>query len=290
MFGRIHTMVGAGPVVRILGIVNLTRDSFSDGGRYLDPAAAIAHARRLLDEGADVIDVGAESTHPDAEDVPAPEQIARLTPVIVSLKSQGVAVSVDAHRPAVIQETLRLGVDYINDVTALRDPEVVRLVRDAPCGLIVMHSRSASARAERNGAEAASRADAAAIVDEIIGFFRRRLDELAARGIARSRVILDPGMGFFLGADPRLSVEVLRGLPRLRSLGCPLLVSTSRKSFLGALLGSVETPRAVERRAVGTVVTELWAALQGVEYVRTHDARALRDALAVWSALRGAAL
>ncbi|MEP0848305.1 MAG: dihydropteroate synthase [Phycisphaerae bacterium] len=274
-------------MVRIFGIVNVTRDSFSDGGRCLDPAAAIAHARRLLDEGADVIDVGAESTHPDAEDVPAEEQIARLAPVIEALKARGVAVSVDAYQPAVIREALRWGADYVNDVTALRDPEAVRLVRDAPCGLILMHSRCASARAERGGGNAANRADAAGIVYEIIEFFRRRLDQLAAQGIARPRLILDPGMGYFLGADPRLSFEVLRGLPRLRSLGCPLLVSTSRKSFIGAMLGGADAPRPVDGRAVGTVVTELWAALQGVEYVRTHDARALRDALTVWSALRG---
>ena len=264
---------------RILGIVNVTRDSFSDGGACLEPEAALAHARGLVADGADIIDLGAESTHPDAEDVPADVEIARLTPLIARLKGDGLAVSVDTYKPAVIRRVLSLGVDFINDVTALRDPESVAAVRDGDARLILMHSRASSARAERG------QADPATIVDEILRFFEQRIAALAQAGIPCERLILDPGMGFFLGRDPLVSLAVLRDLGRLVGLGLPVLVSTSRKSFIGGLLGSPDAPRPVDQRGAGTLATELWAVREGVAYVRTHDVRALCDALSLLSAL-----
>ena len=263
----------------ILGILNITRDSFSDGGRYLDPDAALWHARRMLADGADVIDVGAESTNPDAEGVPAEEEIARLTPVVAALKADGARVSVDTHKAEVMRHVLALGADYINDVSALRDPDAVNAVRDSDAKLIIMHSTASRARAER------VEIDATAIVDRIIAFFQMRMKELNAAGIARERLILDPGMGFFLGSNPATSTAVLRDLPRIAALGCPVLVSTSRKSFIGALLGSANQPRPVDQRAAGTLATELWSAQHGAAYIRTHDVRALRDALNLWRAL-----
>lgn len=265
----------------ILGIVNVTRDSFSDGGRFLDPAAAIAHGRRLHADGADVIDLGAESTHPEAEDVSAAEEIARLEPVITALKSEGLVVSVDTHKPAVMRRMLELGADFINDVTALRDPCAVDAVRDSDSRLILMHSRSSGARAERRDA------DPLRITDEILEFFGRRIESLHAAGIGRERLILDPGMGLFLSRSADASLAVLRELPRLRALGCSVLVSVSRKSFLGEVLGGPGGPRAVGERAAGTLAAELWAAASGVDYIRTHDVRALRDGLAVWRAIGG---
>ncbi len=271
--------MNAGAAPRLLGIVNLTRDSFSDGGRYLAPEAAVAHARRLVAAGADIIDLGAESTHPDAEDVPADEQIARLTPVIRQLHADGITISVDTYRPEVMRRVLELGVAYINDVTALRDPQAVAAVRDSDARLILMHSCSPEARARRDSDAGAD------IVAAIERFFARRIVELAGAGIGRHRLILDPGMGFFLSSRPAASLATLRALPRLGAFGCPLLVSTSRKSFLGAVLADGGSPRPPDQRGPATLASELWAALHGAAYIRTHDPGALRDVLRVWRLL-----
>ncbi|MEW6199761.1 MAG: dihydropteroate synthase [Planctomycetota bacterium] len=265
--------------VQILGILNITRDSFSDGGRHLSSEAALAHARQLLADGAAIIDVGAESTHPDAEAVSPEEEIARLTPVVRVLKAEGAAVSVDTHKAAVMRAMIALGADFINDVTALRDPEAVAVVRDADTRVILMHSTAVTARAERQDVAAGT------IVARVRAFFEQRLAELETAGIALSRLILDPGMGFFLGRDPAVSLAVLRNLPLLRALGRPVCLSTSRKSFIGALLGSPAQPRPVDQRAAGTLATELWALAQGVDYLRTHDVRALHDAAKLWNAI-----
>jgi dihydropteroate synthase len=266
----------------IFGILNVTRDSFSDGGQYLQVDAALAHAERLLADGADVIDLGAESTHPDAEDVVADEELRRLEPIIRELKRRGVPVSVDTYKAPVMRRALELGVDYINDVTALREPEATAVVRDAPARLVLMHSTAHAARAER----AALAADD--ILARIRTFFEQRLAELADAGIAPARIILDPGMGFFLSSDARVSLRVLRGLPELRALNRPLLVSTSRKSFIGAVLGTPDAPRPAAARSAGTLATELWAAQHGADFLRTHDVRALRDALQLWFGIREA--
>lgn len=284
---RYHTYLMA----KILGIVNVTRDSFSDGGRFLDPAAAIDHAVRLLADGADMIDIGAESTHPDAESVPADVEIARLTPVIESLKNADATVSVDTCKPAVIRHVLALGVDFINDVTALESPGAIEAVRDSNARLILMHAirQTESGSSAADGRAVRPQIGAQRIMDTILSFFRRRIAELQDAGIARERLILDPGMGFFLSKDPGPSLAVLRGLRELSALGCALLVCTSRKSFIGALLGESAAPRPVTERSAGTLATELWAAAQGVAYIRTHDVRALRDGLRMWTAIQAAA-
>ena len=266
-------------MTQVLGILNLTRDSFSDGGRFLKPDAAVAHARQLVAAGADAIDLGAESTHPDSEDVSADDEIARLTPVIETLNAEGVRISVDTHKPAVMRHVLALGVHYINDITALGHPESIAAVRNSDARLILMHSRSATARAAR------AEADPATIVDDIIRFFDERISTLTAAGIARHRLILDPGMGFFLGSNPEASLAVLRDLRRLRKLNQPILISTSRKSFIGAVLGATASPRPVDQRGPGTLATEIWAVQHGAAYVRTHDVRALRDALKILTVL-----
>ena len=271
--------------MQILGIVNITRDSFSDGGRYLDPSAALAHARALRAAGADVLDLGAESTHPDSADVSAAEECARLAPVLTALKAEGAVVSVDTSKPAVMRFALANGADFINDVTALRDPESVAVVRGAPARLILMHSVVPQARAQRTPRPGATSPDLAALVAHIRAFFADRIAALTAAGIDRARLILDPGMGFFLGPRPEHSLAVLRGLRDLTTLGCPLCVSTSRKSFIGTLLGDAAGPRPVDQRAAGTLATELWAAAQGVEFIRTHEPRPLRDAWTLWQAL-----
>lgn len=265
--------------MEILGIVNLTRDSFSDGGRFVDPDAAVAYARQLLADGADWVDIGAESTHPDAEDVPAEVEIERLEPVVQVLKATGARVSVDTYKPAVIERMLALGVDMINDVTALRDPAAREVLRGSDVPVVLMHSTATTARAERG--------DVApdVVVGRVVAFFHARLAALATGGIHPQRLILDPGMGFFLGRDPRVSTTMLRHLNELAVIGRPVCVSTSRKSFIGALLADEDSPRVVDERGAGTLATELWAYTRGVQYVRTHDVRALRDAVRLWEAI-----
>lgn len=260
----------------IFGIVNLTRDSFSDGGRYLEPERALARARELVADGADVVDLGAESTHPDSEDVSSEEELRRLEPVVPVLVEEGLQVSVDTHRPATMRRVLELGAHWINDVSGLADPESIAVLRDSDCRVVVMHNRSRTPRADR----AVQPSDD--IVAEIAAWFAVRAAQLAHDGIARERIVLDPGMGFFLDARPGPSLTVLRELERLRELGLPLLLGTSRKSFLGATVG-----REPEERGAATLASELWAATRGVDWIRTHDVRALADGLATWRAIRG---
>lgn len=262
-------------MVRLFGILNVTRDSFSDGGRWLDPTAALRHADALLAGGADVVDVGAESTHPDAEDVPTELEIERLTPVVTSLLSRGVEVSVDTWKPAVMRAMAALGVQWINDVHGMRDPAAIAAVAAAPVRVVVMFARQPGPRADKRPASASG------LLDELRAFFTSRIETLVAHGVDRQRIVLDPGMGFFLGDTPEPSLLVLRNLAALRELGQPLLVSVSRKSFLGAMTG-----RDVTARGAATLAAELWAVQHGAAFVRTHDPVALRDALVVLQALR----
>lgn len=262
-------------MTEILGILNVTRDSFSDGGRYLDRSAAIEHGLRLVADGAHVVDVGAESSHPDSEDVSAAEELRRLEPVVEALVGHGLRISVDTWRPEVARRVIELGAEFVNDITGLGEPGMLDVLAETRARCILMHSTSAAARAERRDAPGT-------IVERVLSFFEQRIALAEASGIARSRLVLDPGMGFFLGQTPEASLAVLRYLERLRGLGLPVCISTSRKSFLGQL---VERP--TEQRGAATLASEIWAWTQGVEFVRTHDARALSDALLVLEAIRG---
>jgi dihydropteroate synthase len=263
-------------VPELVGILNLTRDSFSDGGRFVDPERAVEHAHRLAADGAAWIDVGAESTHPDAETVAEALELERLSAVVPRLLNDGLRVSVDTWKPGVMRRMLALGCGMINDVRALRTSGAVEAVRDSDALLVLMHSTSPGARATR-----APAADATGeVVGRIHAFFAARLDDLAAAGIAPERVLLDPGLGLFLSPDPAPSLRVLRELPRLAALGRPLYVCTSKKSFLGALTG-----RDVADRGAATLASELFACRRGAAYVRTHDVRALADGLAIEAAL-----
>ncbi len=264
--------------MRTFAIVNVTRDSFSDGGRYLAPSAAIAHGERLLAAGADVLDLGAESTHPDAEDVPAADELARLVPVVRTFVARGVAVSVDTRKPAVMAGVLPLGVRWLNDVTGFRSPAAMEVVATAPrdVGFVAMFARSPDGRARENGGNAT----AAGLLEELRAFCRQRVAAFAAAGIGRDRLVLDPGMGFFLGSGAEASLVVLRELPALQREFGPLLVSVSRKSFLGAITGLP-----VAERWAPTLAAELWAARAGVSWIRTHDVQALRAAWATECAI-----
>jgi dihydropteroate synthase len=261
---------------KIVGILNVTEDSFSDGGRYLDAAAAIAHGRTLRADGADWIDVGAASSRPDAKEVESTEEIRRLAPVLAALRAHGIPVSVDTRSPETQRYCLGHGVEMLNDVDGFAHPSLYPDLARATAKLVVMHSIQGGGRATR------VETDAEAVFAAVIAFFSRRLAELETAGIARERLIVDPGMGLFLGQNPEPSLRVLRRLEELRHrFGLPVLVSVSRKSFLRELTG-----RAVAERGAATLAAEIWAAGEGADYIRTHDVRALSDALAVLRALR----
>lgn len=262
----------------LVGVVNVTADSFSDGGRWLDPAAALRHARSLVAAGADVIEIGPASSHPDAAAVPAEEELRRALPLLEALRGE-VPVSIDSFQPATQRACARAGAAFLNDTRGFPDAEVLRDLAGADCRLVVMHAVQRGGRATR------APTDPDAVVARVFDFFDDRLAALDSAGIARERIVLDPGMGFFLGNDPEPSLRVLRALPALRArFGLPLLVSVSRKSFLGALTG-----RDVGARGPATLAAELYAVAQGVDYVRTHDVAALADALTVTRALRDGA-
>ncbi|MFO0838680.1 MAG: dihydropteroate synthase [Phycisphaerae bacterium] len=280
-------------MTQILGILNLTPDSFSDGGRFLDPSAAIKHALTLAASGADVIDVGAESTHPDARGVTTDQEIARLTPVVTELKRCGLTISVDTCKPQVMREMLSLGTDFINDVSGMSSRESIAAVRDSNACIIVMHAIQQPIEPGPDAGPCIYKAragrqhgDPATIIERVQTFFTARVAALCEAGVSRERIILDPGMGLFLGENAEASLAALARLDALRFAGLPLCVSISRKSFIGTVVGAPGAPRPVAERAAGTLAAELWAAASGVEYIRTHDAAALRDGLRVWGAIR----
>jgi dihydropteroate synthase type 2 len=255
-------------VVKILGILNITEDSFSDGGRYLEPAAALAHAQTLLADGADILDIGAASSHPDAAKVPPEMEIARLAAVIGPLHDLGASLSIDSFEPQVQAFASAEGVDYLNDIHGFPNPALYpALARAERTKLIVMHS------VQDKGIATRVDVPPEAIFDRIVEFFDTRLAALTGAGISPDRLILDPGMGFFLGTNPQTSLTVLERLPELAdAFGLPLLVSVSRKSFLKALPGSAEE---------ASVAAELFAVAQGADYIRTHAPAPLREGLAM---------
>jgi dihydropteroate synthase type 2 len=265
----------------IFGIVNITEDSFSDGGRYLDPAAAIAHSRALAAAGADVIDLGAAASNIDAKRVSAAEEIGRLEPVIAALDRDGAQLSVDSCLPEVQRFAIARGAAFLNDIRGFPDASFYPELAAASSRLVVMHAVQDQGRAQPMEFSADQ------VWDRIHGFFGERLASLERGGIAREQLILDPGMGLFLSTRPEASLRVLAGLGRLkREFGLPVLVSVSRKSFLRSITGR---PAASEA-GPATLAAELYAAAAGADFIRTHDAAALRDGLKIVSALQAAAL
>lgn len=263
-------------MVATFGIVNLTRDSFSDGGRYQTAGAALAHAEQLVTDGADVIDLGAESTHPDAETVDGDEELRRLLPVLRPLVARGIAVSIDTWKPEVMRSLWSEGAMWWNDVSGMRSPAALAAVQSAPAHVrfVAMFARNHGPRAER------ANHDAEDVLAEVRAFCRDRIATFAGLGIARERLVLDPGMGFFLGRAPAASLRVLGDLAALQREFGPLLVSVSRKSFLGTVTGEP-----VAARGPATLAAELWAARAGVSWLRTHDVRAFRAAWAIERAI-----
>ena len=260
----------------LVGIVNITEDSFSDGGRFLDPAAAIAQARLLAAEGADIVELGAAASNVAATPVDPAEEIRRLDPVIAALAGTGAPLSVDTSEPETQRFALARGVAYLNDIRGFPDPGVYPDLAAGHCRLVVMHAVEAEGRAQPVDLTPGE------VWQRIEAFFAERVARLERAGITRERLILDPGMGLFLSTRAEASLRVLMSLERLkRAFGLPVMVSVSRKSFLGAITGRA----APAERGAATLAAELNAAAHGADYIRTHDPAALRDALAVTAAL-----
>ena len=256
---------------RVMGIVNVTPDSFSDGDRFKDSAAAIAHCEQLLADGADMLDIGGESTRPGALPVPASEELARVLPVLDAALGLGCPVSVDTSKPEVMAAVLARGADIVNDIDALQTPGALAVVAGhASCGVCLMHKRGTPASMQL-------RPHYDDVVDEVSGFLRERAEVLRAHGVADERIVFDPGIGF--GKSVEHNLALLRRQRELLALGRPLLVGWSRKSTLGAITG-----RDVAQRQAASVAAALAAVQSGASIVRVHDVAATVDALKVWRA------
>jgi dihydropteroate synthase len=256
------------PYPAVMGVLNVTPDSFSDGGQFAAPEQALAQARRMIAEGADIIDIGAESTRPyGSEPISAEEELRRLQPVLADVVSLGIPVSIDSMKSSVVAWALDRGAVIANDVWGLqRDPGMAGLVAERQVAVIIMHNRE--------------RADAAVdIMQDIADFFARSLDIAASAGISPDRIVLDPGIGF--GKTPGQSMTALARLGELESFGMPLLVGASRKRFI-----SIVTPSEPHQRLGGSIAAHLIAAQRGARIIRTHDVAETVQALRVASAIR----
>ncbi len=251
-----------------MGILNVTPDSFSDGGRFLHPAGAFDHAVKMTEEGADIIDIGGESTRPGARPLPLQEEMDRVMPVLEKVVRQGVRVSVDTTKPEVAEEALRLGAGIVNDISGLQNgPQLARIAAEYGAKLVIMHMQGTP----QNMQEAPAYAD---VVREIIRFFRRQMKVASEAGLDKAQIILDPGIGF--GKRLEDNVAIFRELERFTDLGCPLMIGASRKSMIDGI-----APASVRERLPGSLVLAAAAVLRGADYVRVHDVAETVQALKV---------
>jgi dihydropteroate synthase len=260
------------PRPSVMGVLNVTPDSFSDGGLFVDPTQAIAHGKRAIDEGAVLVDVGGESTRPSAEPVSSEDEIARVEPVLVGLR--GLATSIDTSKAAVARRALDLGAELVNDVTALRgDPEMAGVVADGDAFVCLMHMQG-----EPRTMQVAPRYDD--VVSDVLAFLEERVAFAVENGVAEERIAVDPGIGF--GKTPDQNLELLRRLDELSTLGRPVLVGISRKSTLGKILGDPSATTGTVAASVGAAVV---AFERGASMIRAHDVRETVEALEVAAAV-----
>jgi dihydropteroate synthase len=258
----------------VMGVVNVTPDSFSDGGRFLSPKVALAHARGLIDDGADMLDVGGESSRPGAQAVSEDDELRRVLPVIEGLSGCGVPLSIDTRRARVMREALAAGASMVNDIQALRGEGALAAVAASRCAVCLMHMQGEPATMQR----APEYRD---VVAEVKAFLGARAAAAEAAGIARERIVIDPGFGF--GKTPAHNLTLLHRLNEFAELGLPVLAGLSRKSTLGTVTG-----RPVEQRLAASLAAALLAAQGGAKILRVHDVRETRDMLALWQAVREA--
>ena len=261
--------------VLVMGIVNVTPDSFADGGRYLNHANALAHARELIDEGADIIDIGGESTRPGAADVSPDEEVRRVVPLLEALAGSVIPLSVDTSKPEVMRAALAAGAAIINDVRALQQPGAAEAVAEYDCGVVLMHMQGAPSTMQ----QAPHYRD---VTKDVVQFLAQRVQYAQARGIDKRRIAIDPGFGF--GKSDAHNFTLLSQLSELERMQVPIVVGLSRKSMLGRASG-----RAVDDRVAASVAAALLAAERGANIVRVHDVAATRDALSVLKALQDTA-
>ena len=258
--------------VRIMGVLNVTPDSFADGGRYERVDAALRHARQMIDEGADIIDIGGESTRPGAASVSEEEEMRRVLPVLRALQGARVPISVDTSRPGLMRAALEEGASIINDVRAFRFDPMMEAVRDSDCGIVLMHMQGEPGTMQRQPVYHD-------VVSEVGEWLSRRRDEAMAAGVARERIVVDPGFGF--GKTHAHNRQLLSRLRELVPIGQALLVGLSRKSTLGEITG-----RSTQERLSASLAAALIAIAGGARIVRVHDVAATRDAVAVWEAVQ----
>ena len=253
-----------------MGVVNVTPDSFSDGGRFSDPSAAADQARKLAENGADIIDIGGESSRPGALPVAPSQEMDRVLPVLDGLKSLEKPVSVDTRRPEVMRAALRAGASMINDIEALQAPGAIEAVAASGCAVCLMHKQGEPATMQQ-----APRYED--VVAEVLQFLKLRIQECERKGISRDRIVADPGFGF--GKTMEHNLTLLRSLRKFEALEVPVLAGLSRKSTLGKLTG-----RPAEARLAGSLAMALLALQGGATILRVHDVKETRDVIAVWAA------
>lgn len=256
----------------VMGIVNVTPDSFSDGGHYLHADAALAHARQLLEEGADLLDIGGESTRPGAATVSVQQELDRVLPVLEGLRGAPVPVSIDTRKPEVMQAALAAGASMVNEVRALQEPGALEAVAASDAAVCLMHMQGEPGTMQ-------AQPEYADVVGEVKEFLRARIAAAEAAGVSRERIIIDPGFGF--GKTLAHNLALLRELPQLGGLGVPLLAGLSRKSMLGMITG-----QEAAGRLPASIAAALVAVQRGAAIVRVHDVRATVDALKVWEAAK----
>lgn len=271
--GRYRLALGQADRPLVMGILNVTPDSFSDSGQFMPLEAALAHAEQMIAEGADMIDIGGESTRPGAPAVPLEEELRRLMPIVYALRDCGKPLSIDTYKPEVMKEVLAAGADMINDINGFNAPGALSAVKDSDCGLCIMHMQ----RDPQTMQAAPQYGD---VLAEVTGYLQQRVQDMHAAGIARTRMCIDPGFGF--GKTLAHNLELLKNLEKmLQAVQLPLLAGMSRKSMVGAITG-----KPVEERMAGSVAAALVAAAHGARIVRVHDVAATVDALKVWQAAR----
>lgn len=257
----------------VMGVLNVTPDSFSDGGLWFDPGSAVAHAKEMMAQGADIIDVGGESTRPGSERVSEDEEIRRVMPVIEALVGSEVPISIDTRKPLVAKLAVEAGADIVNDTSGEEsDPAMGKVAAETGAAIIVMHSRGTPATMR-------SLTDYADVVNDVGAFLARRAKELQSDGVGRESIVLDPGYGF--AKTPVQNLAMLRRIDEHLALGYPLLVGTSRKSFIGAVLDLPEG-----ERLEGTAATVVWAVARGAQMVRVHDVEAIVRTVRMTEAIR----
>jgi dihydropteroate synthase len=255
----------------VMGILNVTPDSFSDGGRYGSLEFAISKAEAMVTDGVDLIDIGGESTRPGSPSVPVAEELRRVMPAIYALQGLGRALSVDTCKPEVMRESIIAGADMINDINGFRAPGAIEAVKDSDCGLCVMHMQGTPQDMQAEPVYGD-------VVRDVTDFLRERIDALLAAGVERERICVDPGLGF--GKTVEHNYALLRATARIeQELGLPVLIGLSRKSMIGAVTG-----RPVEGRLPGSIAGALAAVAHGAKIVRVHDVAETVDALKVWRA------